>query len=169
MSRPPAKKQGLSLNDVSQQVISLAASSKEGLGPLLTGTLYEALSSTLVDIEEQPSNASTNLQVILSNEPSGATQTTASVVDVSTSFLCAVASGGPSWPTTVLLSRLLSYIVVDAKNIHIWSTAVKGLLKVLASKDLAASRMYVQRRKRGDQTKPIDFSLSQLYPNPLFL
>jgi hypothetical protein len=143
MSKTQPKKQGLSLNDVSQQVISLAASSKEGLGPLLTGTLYEALSSTLVDIEEQPSNTGTKLEVILSTNPPEASGSQSSVVDVSTSFLLAVASAGPSWPTTLLLSRLLSYIIIDAKNVHVWSNAVKGLLKVLSSKDLPASRMCV--------------------------
>lgn len=144
MSRPPTKKQGLSLNDVSQQVISLAASSKEGLGPLLIGTLYEALSSTLVDIEEQPTGSGTAIEVVLSlNTDSGAPKPT--VVDVSSTFLCAVASGGPSWPTTLLLSRLLSYVTVDARNINVWSACVKGLLKVLATKDLAASRMCVPK------------------------
>lgn len=143
MSNKGAKKQGLSLNDVSQQVIALSSSNKDGLGPLLTGTLYEALSSTLVDIEEQPGDQGGKIQVILSNNTSSVAATP-NLVDVSVTFLTAVVSAGPTGPTTVLLCRLLSYLVVDAKNVATWSMAVKSLVKVMSSKDVAASRVYVQ-------------------------
>lgn len=140
MSKPPAKTQVLTLNDVSLQVITLSTSSKDGLGPLLSGTLYEALSSTLVDIEESPSSSATPLVVLTPNQPDSKEKSTN--IEVSVPFLSAVAFAGPTWPTTLLLSRLLSYTQVDAKNIQVFSSAVKGLLKVIATKDLAASRVY---------------------------
>lgn len=143
MSRPPAKKQGLSLNDVSQQVIALSSSSKDGLGPLLTGTLYEALSSTLVDIEEHPNTAQSMTKVVLVANQSESSASNSNVVEISVLFLSSVTTAGPTWPTTILLSRLLSYVEFDAKNIQVWSAAVKALLKVLAAKDLAPSRMCV--------------------------
>lgn len=143
MSRPPAKKQGLSLNDVSQQVISLSSSNKDGLGPLLTGTLYEALSSTLVDIEEHPTTSQAVSKVVLTANQSESVPSASNVVEISVTFLTSVTTAGPTWPTTILLSRLLSYVDLDAKSIPVWSAAVKALLKVLASKDLAATRMCV--------------------------
>jgi hypothetical protein len=145
MSRPPSKKQGLSLNDVSQQVIALSTSNKDGLGPLLTGTLYEALSSTLVDIEEPGSHQDAKITVVLTKEQQQQGPTSASVIEVSATFLASVAGAGPTWPTTVLLSRLLSFVHVDAKNVAVWSVVVKSLLKVLSNKDTAASKMYVRQ------------------------
>lgn len=144
MSRPPQKKQVLTLNDVSQQVIALSAASKEGLGPLLTGTLYEALSSTLVDLEELSGAGDAKKSVVISNNQGGPMPGSSNAIEISVGFLTAVVNAGPTWPTTLLLCKLLSYVVVDAKNVAIWTVFVQSLVKILNTKDVAASRVYAK-------------------------